>query len=165
MTVANSKKKSSKSKKNIESKDIERVIDAYQFMRREGLSYFEVQESDYKLVIKRYKENGFSSNPNPAAHPSVVQHPEINPAKKKASSYPCITSPLMGTFFRSPSPSSESFVREGEKVEAGSLLCIVEAMKVMNEIRAERSCRIKKILVENGKPVTASQPLFEVEFL
>ncbi|MFH1379262.1 MAG: biotin/lipoyl-containing protein [bacterium] len=163
--MAKDNKKVRLSKKKTESNDIERVLDAYQFMRREGLNHLEVQESDSKLIIKRCKENGNDPSPSAPEQKTIAAHPKPATDEKKESLVPSIKSPLMGTLYRSSSPSADPFVREGETVEAGAILCIVEAMKVMNEIRAEKSCRIKKILVENGKPVTASQPLFEVEFL
>ncbi len=72
-------------------------------------------------------------------------------------------SPLAGVFYRTPSPTSPPFVKEGDIVDAGQTLCIVEAMKVMNEIKAEKRCCIVKIVAENSRPVTAGQALFHVE--
>ncbi len=74
-----------------------------------------------------------------------------------------ITSPMVGTFYRSPGPEAEPFVYEGKRVERGEIICIIEAMKLMNEIEAEQSGIIRKILVEDSEPVEFGQPLFLVE--
>jgi Biotin carboxyl carrier protein len=82
-----------------------------------------------------------------------------------AQAAPCgetIQSPITGVFYRAASPSSPPFAKEGDVVDPGKTLCIVEAMKVMNEIKAENRIKIIKILVENGKPITASQDLFVI---
>ncbi len=74
-----------------------------------------------------------------------------------------IRSPIVGTFYRAPAPDADSYVQVGSDVSAGSVLCIVEAMKLMNEIESDVSGKIVKILVENGKPVEYNQPLFLIE--
>ena len=73
-----------------------------------------------------------------------------------------ITSPIVGTFYRSPSPTAEPFVKIGSNVEASSVVCIIEAMKLMNEIQAEATGEVVKIYVENGQPVEYGQPLFGI---
>lgn len=85
--------------------------------------------------------------------------PATEPVKKAGVT---VDSPIVGTFYAAPSPESPPFVREGDEVEEGTLLCIVEAMKVMNEIRAEITGKIIEILAENGHPVEFGQPLFRV---
>ena len=80
-----------------------------------------------------------------------------------AADGPSITSPMVGTFYRSPSPDADAFVKEGDTVTAGQTVCIIEAMKIMNEIEAEVSGRISKVLVENGSPVEYNTPLFLIE--
>ena len=74
-----------------------------------------------------------------------------------------ITSPIVGTFYRAPSPKAEPYVKEGDIVEKNQVLCIIEAMKLMNELEAEYPCKIIKILVENAQPVEYGEPLFEVK--
>ena len=74
-----------------------------------------------------------------------------------------IKSPLMGIFFRGASPSAPPFVREGEKVKAGDPICLIEAMKVFNEVKANQDCVIKKVLVDNGQPVKPGDALFAIE--
>ncbi len=76
-----------------------------------------------------------------------------------------ITAPIVGTFYRTPSPDSPSYVEEGDEVKTGDTLCIIEAMKVMNELEAEFDCRINKVLVENQQMVEYGTPLFEIEKL
>lgn len=141
------------------------ILDAYEFMRQEGLETLEVSDKNSKLKIRRQSDKehavpvsrkGFSSG-GKASKPAAAPTPE--------SSANTIVTPLMGIFYRSPSPSSEPFVQDGKTVEKNAIVCIVEAMKVMNEIRADRRCKIVRILVENGKQVSPQQPLFEVEYL
>ena len=74
-----------------------------------------------------------------------------------------IKSPMVGTFYRSPAPDADTYVKEGDKVSQGQVLCIIEAMKLMNEIEAEMPCRIVEVLVENAQPVEYNHPLFKIE--
>lgn len=168
--MTNIKKNNSPGKAVYEEKDKEWILDLYNFMCQEGLVDLELEESGCRITIKRYKKN--HSNPGTlplerrSAGTALEPSPEAPQKKPAESSHNAsfITSPLIGTFYRSTSPTTEPFVKQGEKVDTGRVLCIVEAMKVMNEIRAEKDCRIKKICMENGKPVTAGQHLFEVEW-
>jgi acetyl-CoA carboxylase biotin carboxyl carrier protein len=134
----------------------------YELMRERDLSELEIREGDFYLKLSRpsVQVKGvpvsvvaatqvISSEPVTAAEPA--------PPKEKFES---ITSPLAGVFYRAAAPSSPPFVKEGDTVAYGDILCIVEAMKVMNEIRSNRPGKIKKILAENGKPVAAGQDLF-----
>jgi acetyl-CoA carboxylase biotin carboxyl carrier protein len=91
-----------------------------------------------------------------AGHPSPV-------AEVTGTSMVTIEAPMVGTFYRASSPTAEPFVREGDVVKEGQVLCIIEAMKLMNEIESKASGRIAKILVENGQPVEYGQPLFTIE--
>jgi acetyl-CoA carboxylase biotin carboxyl carrier protein len=96
--------------------------------------------------------------------PAVTPHPgaQAEAAASEDEDLHIITSPIVGTFYRSPSPTAESFVKLGSKVEADSVVCIIEAMKLMNEIQAETDGEIAKIYVENGQPVEFGQPLFGI---
>jgi acetyl-CoA carboxylase biotin carboxyl carrier protein len=96
--------------------------------------------------------------PAPAQMPAVPVKPTAAHPKAKE-----VESPFVGTFYRSPSPSADSYVREGQSVKKGDTLCIIEAMKLMNEIEAEMDGKIVKILVENGQPVEFGEPLFLME--
>jgi len=97
--------------------------------------------------------------PSPASAPEKAESPE--PAKKENLIE--IRSPMVGTFYRAPAPDAEPYVKIGDRIEPGKVLCIIEAMKLMNEIEAEVSGKIADILVENGKPVEYNQLLFLVE--
>lgn len=138
----------------------------YDLMISEDLQELEVRDKDFYLRLARQKPAAFVQ----AVPPS---HAHAAPAPAKPAATPDvpaeqnplhpIASPLAGMFYRAPSPQSPSFVKEGDKVSLGQVLCIVEAMKVMNEIRADRPCVIRKIVLENGKPVAAGQNLFLVD--
>ncbi|MBN1780411.1 acetyl-CoA carboxylase biotin carboxyl carrier protein [bacterium] len=99
-----------------------------------------------------------------AEHPTQIQeaHLEISSASGKENLIE-VRSPMVGTFYRAPAPDAASYVNEGDSIKPGQILCIIEAMKLMNEIEAEISGKIVKICVENGQPVEYNQPLFMVE--
>ena len=142
------------------------------------ITEFEMENADDKIVIKRGKETEFVQVSSPqqyipqpmmaapqVAAPSEVfapQEPVEAPAMTKGES---ITSPIVGTFYRAPSPESPAYVEVGAVVEKGQILCIVEAMKLMNEIEAEYRCKIVEICIENAQPVEFGAPLFIVERL
>jgi acetyl-CoA carboxylase biotin carboxyl carrier protein len=96
------------------------------------------------------------SAPPPAAAPAVPEAPPVAEAKY-------VRSPMVGTFYRAASPGAKAFVDVGDSVKAGQAVCIIEAMKIMNEIEADAEGRIKRILCENGQAVEFGQPLFELE--
>ena len=134
-------------------------------VREEGLAEIEYENETLKIRLVSEREAPAvplqalafgQAAPLPAPVPG-------RPQEKPAA--PTLTAPLAGVFYRAPSPGASPFVQEGEKVEPGQTVCIVEAMKLMNEITAEASCRIVKALVENGKVVEPGQALFEIEYL
>ncbi|MDR2426228.1 MAG: acetyl-CoA carboxylase biotin carboxyl carrier protein [Endomicrobium sp.] len=146
----------------------DKVKSLYEIMKDEKIEELEVNSKDYKLRIKR--KNPDKTKPHvfsPSA--KVPETVEITLQNRQPKHEPpsglgeTIKSPITGVFYKSPSPSSPVFVKEGDTVETGKTLCIVEAMKVMNEIKATFKVKIIKILVENGKPVNSGQDLFEVE--
>ena len=98
----------------------------------------------------------------PTHAPPTATH-EPAPAEEKAEDLHIITSPIVGTFYRSPSPTAEVFVKAGSHVEHDTVVCIIEAMKLMNEIQAETAGTVEKIYVENGQPVEYGQPLFGIK--
>ncbi|WP_456397121.1 acetyl-CoA carboxylase biotin carboxyl carrier protein [Desulfurobacterium sp.] len=115
------------------------------------------QKTSQALTVERIVETTVSpavtpETPNPSAE--TTETPE---------NIHIVRSPIVGTFYRAPSPGAEPFVKEGDFVEKGQTLCIIEALKVMNEIESDVSGRVVKILVENGKPVEFDQPLFYIE--
>jgi acetyl-CoA carboxylase biotin carboxyl carrier protein len=154
-------------------KEIKAIID---LMTRNGLSEFELEKGDFKLRVRR-GPNGewISSAPVPVAVPSpvavapvpVAPSPVAAPAAPVAAPEATaagaqIVSPMVGTFYRSPSPDSAPYIEVGQEVNEETVVCIIEAMKVMNEIKAEVSGVIVEVLAQNGKPVEFGKPLFSV---
>ena len=137
----------------------------YEMMLDDNLEELEINDGDTKVYIRRKGAAALSvaapqqvfTPPQPAA---VAAQP---PAAEQPSVGDTVKSPIIGVFYRSSSPGSAPFSNEGDVVASGKTLCIVEAMKVMNEIKADTRMKIVKILVENGKPITAGQDLFVVE--
>jgi acetyl-CoA carboxylase biotin carboxyl carrier protein len=136
----------------------------YDLMISQDLLELEVREGDFHLRLSRRPAaaGGETSASSLPVEVPVATLPEAVPSLEQNQCH-AVASPLAGIFYRSGSPASPPFVKEGDKVVFGDVLCIVEAMKVMNEIRADRPCVIGKILVENGKPVFAGQNLFRVD--
>jgi len=140
------------------------ITSLYELMLSEKLEELEIEEQDFYIYLKRKGKTSFKAVPQQmSAIQGGVTSEQIQSSLEPQTYGDTIKSPIMGVFYRSPSPSSPSFVTEGDIVGAGKTLCIVEAMKVMNEIKTEFKGRIVKILVENGSPVTAGQDLFVVE--
>ena len=148
-------------------KDIKAIID---LMKKNSITEFELERQDSKIRLKRglngntpsvqYDEPaiaGISSPVLPAVGMSPIAAPNL-----AATGEIDIKSPMIGTFYRSPSPESGSYVEVGSEVNVDTVVSIIEAMKVMNEIKAEIKGVITQILVENGKPVEFGQPLFKV---
>lgn len=144
-------------------------------MKRSELSEFEFEEEGFKIKIKRGSggQPTVSSIPQ-SAHPFPVSAIEV-PAQTKTApalaaanqndeaGFSYVKSPMVGTFYRSPSPENPAFVENGSKVEEKTTVCIIEAMKIMNEIQAETKGTVVEILVENGQPVEYGQRLFKVK--
>lgn len=137
------------------------IASLYELMRNEKLEELEIEEEDFYVYLKRKGKTSVRSVPqmtNIAPGPVSTEQ-----APAEAAAGDTIKSPIMGVFYRAPSPTSASFVKEGDVVAPGKTLCIIEAMKVMNEIKSDFKAKIVKILVENGNPVTAAQDLFVIE--
>jgi len=148
-------------------------------LRENGLAEFELEREGFRVRLRR--ESGQASpnytvdnpvHPQPVvevpAPPKSVSPPAHHPgaqaetAASEDSDLHIISSPIVGTFYRSPSPTAEAFVKIGTNVEAETVVCIIEAMKLMNEIQAEAAGEVVKIYVENGQPVEYGQPLFGI---
>jgi acetyl-CoA carboxylase biotin carboxyl carrier protein len=152
-------------------KEIKAVID---LMRKNSLTEFEYEKDGTKIRIQRGpdgKPQVFSSSPNLLATPTLVPIPTALPSAPlapspaptpPAESLPTINSPMVGTFYGSPAPDAPAYISVGTAVTPESVVCIIEAMKVMNEIKAEMSGTITEILVESGKPVEFGKPLFRI---
>jgi acetyl-CoA carboxylase biotin carboxyl carrier protein len=141
-----------------------KVKSLYEIMKEEKIQELEVNSKEYSICIKR-KDNNEVKVVVPKKQ-TVIQSPVVSEEEKAevvAPSGDTIKSPITGVFYKFPSPSSPVFVNEGDIVEVGKTICIIEAMKVLNEIKATFKVKIVKILAENGKPVNSGQDLFEIE--
>lgn len=143
------------SKQAASAQDVEELERLYKIMEEAGLIELDVKDAGSRVKFVK-QASKFITSPG---RPEAIKQTEI----QIPSSLRPVCSPLAGVFYRASSPSSSPFVKENDKVSAGSVLCIIEAMKMMNEIKAEQSCLIKKITAENGKTVQAGQELFLVE--
>lgn len=153
-------------------KDIKSIVD---LMKKNALSEFEMEEGDFKIKLKRDAVGKpRKSEPMvmqeapmvlPAAAPVFAATPAAAPvlAAMPAPEGTEVKSPMIGTFYRKPSPDAEPFVEVGAKVGADTVVCIIEAMKVMNEIKAEVKGTIIEVLMEEGKPVEYGQALFRID--
>ncbi|MBK8574841.1 MAG: acetyl-CoA carboxylase biotin carboxyl carrier protein [Elusimicrobia bacterium] len=128
-------------------------------MRAHDLSELEIREGSLYLKLSRARAPVFPVAPVGAVLPVVPSVASAAPTK----TYHPIASPLAGMFYRSPAPNAASFVKEGDTVALGTVLCIIEAMKVMNEIRSDRPGIVRRIVAENGKPVSSGQELFQLD--
>jgi len=161
----------------LDIKDIRTIIE---LMKRNDLTHFELEREGEKLVLKKnidaeslagllsgYRASAPAAAPAPAPAAShgnghAGDHDSPAPAVAVSDSL-SVKSPMVGTFYRASGPGSDPFVKVGDYVEAESTVCIIEAMKVMNEIEAEVSGRITRIAVEDASPVSYGQVLFEVK--
>lgn len=137
----------------------------YEIMRAHDLTELEIKEGDRYIKLSRATPTVTVVSAASAVAPVASVHVPAAPTPPSKSPHHPVTSPLAGMFYRSPGPSAPPFVKEGDKVAFGDVLCIVEAMKVMNEIRSDRPGVIHKIMTENGKPVSAGQELFLIDSL
>jgi acetyl-CoA carboxylase biotin carboxyl carrier protein len=158
----------------MDTKDIQQLID---FIAQSNLDEVNIETSDLKISVKRYAGQLVAPAPVPLAAPTPVALPvaaapapvpsAAAPASTPATATPSnlvpVPSPMIGTFYRSSSPDSPALVSVGDEIKPGQVLCIIEAMKLFNEIESEVSGRVVKILVENATPVEFDQPLFLVE--
>ena len=143
-------------------KDIKAVID---LMKKNDLSVFEMEKDGFRLKLQKGAgEQTVFTAPAPAAPPPVAASSAASaPAAEKTEALKDIISPMVGTFYRAGSPESPAFVDIGKEVSEETVVCIIEAMKVMNEIKAETKGVIAEIVAENGKPVQFGQVLFRVK--
>jgi acetyl-CoA carboxylase biotin carboxyl carrier protein len=165
----------------MKAKELQELLD---FIAKSGLNKVNIETEEFKISVQRepsYKPVISSSMSAPAPAPALASTPAV-PAVPVAAppstapaptaeataaaaeaNYQALKAPMIGTFYRSNSPDSPAFVNVGDLVEKGQVICIIEAMKLFNEIEAEASGRIVKALVENSSPVEYDQPLFLIE--
>lgn len=166
--------------------NLSNIQDLLDLLAKQEITEFEMEQQGVKIRVRRGNShmvaggsvNGYAINPGPAsgvtAPPPIIQAPAASPAAPPAPSASeppadsteglfIMKSPIVGTFYSSPSPNAPAFVKVGDTVEAGKVICIIEAMKLMNELEAEVAGRVTRIYVENGQPVEYGQSLFAIE--
>lgn len=159
-------------------KELRQILQA---LVEHGVSELTLETPDYKLTVRRGGEVQMVAVPQvvaapaPAPAPIPAAVPELAPATPSAPKGAAppeedacpgcveVRAPIVGTFYRAPAPDAPPYVQEGDRVEKGQVLCIIEAMKLMNEIESEVSGIVRKILVQNGEPVEYGQPLFLIQ--
>jgi len=138
--------------------DLDRIRELLKSLENSSVEEMELEAEGLKLKVKFRRGSSPSLQ---VSQPQEVKEEKTEEGEEK--NYYVVESPMVGTFYRAPSPGAEPFVKEGDFVEKGQILCIIEALKVMNEIESEVSGIVRKILVENGQPVEYGQPLFYIE--
>lgn len=157
--------------------NIKEIQDLIKFVSRQNVTEVEIEQKDFKITIK--SENKAEGHyyavqapmevapqaiaAAPAAAPTPAAAPPAAPAADDNSKYITILSPMIGTFYRSAGPEKGPFVSVGDEIKPGNVLCIIEAMKLFNEIESEVTGRIVKVLVDDSSPVEYDQPLFLVD--
>ncbi|MCP1728607.1 acetyl-CoA carboxylase biotin carboxyl carrier protein [Natronospira proteinivora] len=154
--------------------DIRKVKRLIELLEESGIAEIEITEGEESVRISRGHPAGaqpqqYMAAPPPQPPQQAAPQPAAesggNPSQESEDDTPAghkLESPMVGTFYRAPSPTSKNFVEVGQQVKEGETVCIVEAMKMMNQIEADKSGTIKAILVENGEPVEYGQPLFVI---
>ncbi len=156
--------------------DLKEIQALIKFVSTSGVDEVEISQKDFKIAIKKNQNIAGAqiiqttmAQPAPvaiaapAASAAVPVAPAVPAAPAKTDNLITIKSPMVGTFYRTPNPDSPSFVNVGDDVKPGKVVCIIEAMKLFNEIESEISGKIVKVLVDNATPVEYDQPLFLVE--
>jgi acetyl-CoA carboxylase biotin carboxyl carrier protein len=167
-------KKPSKSSPSFANPEIEQIEQLLRFMSEHNLEEFEYSRGDLRIRLRKPSAGVAAAAQRNLAVPEIIVPgslavPELAPAAagappeaRSTEDLHLIKSPIVGTFYESPSPGSDAFVKVGAHVETGQTLCIVEAMKLMNEIESDASGEVIRIFVENGQPVEYGQPLFGI---
>lgn len=147
--------------------DIRKIKKLIELLDESGVAEIEIKEGEESVRISR-QQHAFSTAPTqqmmsaPAAPAPAAPAAAEEPAEAEISGHK-INSPMVGTFYRAASPGATAFTEVGQMVSEGDTLCIIEAMKILNQIEADKSGKVKAILVENGQPVEFGQPLFIIE--
>ncbi len=157
----------------MKAKELQELLD---FIAKSGLNKVNIETEEFKISVQREPNTkqvvsmssapaALAPQPAAAPAPTIAAAPTPPAAAEPASTatYTPLKSPMIGTFYRSSGPDSPVFVQVGDMVEKGQVICIIEAMKLFNEIEAEQAGRIVKVLVENATPVEYDQPLFLIE--
>ncbi|MCG8518415.1 MAG: acetyl-CoA carboxylase biotin carboxyl carrier protein [Pseudomonadales bacterium] len=148
--------------------DIRKIKKLIELLEESDVEELEIHEGDDSVRISRRREQAAgmvaqytAPAPQPAPAPAAPAAEAAEPAAAVISGH-TVNSPMVGTFYRAPSPTAKAFVEVGQQVNAGDVICIVEAMKMMNQIEADKAGTVTEILVENGQPVEFDQPLIVI---
>ena len=148
--------------------DIRKVKKLIELLEESGIAELEIHEGEESVRISRYSPQMMAAPaqytmPAPSAAPAPTAAVPAPVSAEPEISGHTIKSPMVGTFYRAPSPGAKSFVEVGQHVNVGDTLCIVEAMKLLNQIESDKAGTVKAILVENGQPIEYGEPLFIIE--
>jgi acetyl-CoA carboxylase biotin carboxyl carrier protein len=156
--------------------DIRKVKKLIELLEQSDVAEIEIHEGEESVRISRHSSapvsppvSWLSSLPMAGAHPpptagalAATPTPALAEAEQEPPGH-LVRSPMVGTFYRAPSPGAKAFVEEGQQVKVGDTLCIIEAMKILNQIECDKAGIVKKILIENGQPVEYNQPMFVID--
>ena len=163
--MANKIKSNNSQVENKNNDTVSKLSELYKIMYENSIMELQTNFEGYDIKIKRFfekKEDRIQQSFAPQVQFDITnKNQEIE--QEQQDLYEPVVSPINGLFYRAPSPTSKPFVNEGDVVSAGDVLCIVEAMKVMNEIKANKKCKIVKVLCQNGESISAGTKLFLVE--
>jgi acetyl-CoA carboxylase biotin carboxyl carrier protein len=151
--------------------DIRKVKKLIELLEESGIAEIEIKEGEEAVRISRLPSGSYATHVPVAALPSPVHSSVAAPAVAAREEPPAkprpdehvVTAPMVGTFYAAPTPGAKAFVEIGDEVKLGQVLCIIEAMKMMNQIEADKAGRITSIMAKNGDPVEFGQPLFVIE--
>jgi acetyl-CoA carboxylase biotin carboxyl carrier protein len=155
--------------------DIRKIKKLIELLEESGIAEIEIKEGEEALRISRMPTSGPAAAqfaPMPMALPTAPMAAPIQAAAAQAAPAPAakakanehvITAPMVGTFYGAPSPGAKAFIEIGDEIKVGQVLCIIEAMKMMNQIESDKAGRVTSIMARNGDPVEFGQPLFVVE--
>jgi acetyl-CoA carboxylase biotin carboxyl carrier protein len=143
--------------------DLEIISEIIRIFKESDIAKLELSTKDFKIKLSKFGE--FQAVPtislnNPQPTQATQEAPKVEVKEEK--NIHIVKSPIVGTFYRAPAPGAKPFVEVGSKVKKGDVLCIIEAMKIMNEIKSDVNGVVEEILVENGQPVEYGQPLFKI---
>ncbi|NPA80190.1 MAG: acetyl-CoA carboxylase biotin carboxyl carrier protein [Thermotogae bacterium] len=150
--------------KKSQSFDVELLKSIVDIFTQSGVAEMEISTRNFKVRLSKYASPGAAPPPQPAApQPIAEAAPPESEDTEEGIHY--IRAPMVGTFYRAPAPGADPFVKEGDRVRKGDVVCIIEAMKIMNEIKSDVDGVIEEVLVENAHPVEYGQPLFKVRLV
>jgi acetyl-CoA carboxylase biotin carboxyl carrier protein len=149
--------------------DIRKVKKLIELLEESGIAEIEIKEGEEAVRISRMPTGAYATHaPAPVMMPAIAHAPApiaapIEVAAKPRANEHVVTAPMVGTFYAAPTPGAKAFVDIGDEVKVGQVLCIIEAMKMMNQIEADKGGKVTSIMAQNGDPVEFGQPLFVIE--